>query len=65
MCCNDKILVNVTAYVIPGSVFVWCGVNRNRKYKHKSDETHILRSIAFFFFFANHVFYEIKWKSMV
>jgi len=27
-----KILVNVAAYVIPGYVCLWCGVNRNRKY---------------------------------
>ena len=29
MCCYDKILVNVAAYVIPGQVCVRCGVNRN------------------------------------
>ena len=32
MCCYDKVLVDVAAYVIPGYVCVclWCGVNRNR-----------------------------------
>ena len=24
VCCYDKILVNVAAYVIPGKVCVWC-----------------------------------------
>ena len=32
MCCYDIILVNVAAYVIPGYVCVWSGVNRNRKW---------------------------------
>jgi len=27
VCCCYKILVNVAAYVIPGLVCVWCGVN--------------------------------------
>jgi len=33
VCCYDKILVNVAAYLIPIYVYVcvWCGVNRNRK----------------------------------
>ena len=26
--CYDKVSVNVAAYVIPGQVYVWCGVNR-------------------------------------
>ena len=29
MCCYDKRLVNVAAYVIPGKVCEWCGVKGN------------------------------------
>ena len=36
MCCYDKILVNVAAYVIPGSVCVCVCVNRNLFTPHRT-----------------------------
>jgi len=56
LCCYDKILVNVTACVIPGyvcmcvyvcvCVCVWCGGNRNRK-QDKSTYVLLLHLIIF------------------
>jgi hypothetical protein len=47
--CYDKIFVNVTAYVIPVYVYVWCGVNKNRLFIYllRTKHTHLTRNYIY------------------